>query len=464
MKPVFGHKSIGLTVALLGTLVLSFPAGAVLAQTPPFYDSQIVTVTTLATPPPVNLGAGTYSLVCAPSPNSAIYLGWTANASPAVAGTVYAFTNPTFRPIDGTVVTTANSSGNYLMTVTSGAPKYFEILGSGYSALSNVVGPCSPLSPVSSDAPTQLNVFTNGPATLYLNWKDNSTSTATSTFEIQRFQVTPVAPSNLSVTQAAGSMTLHWTDNNPTGGPPFYAIVERSNDTSAAMRFDPMNDPTLVTSTVKQGNTSLTDANGLVIGTNYYYRVKDVSQLPVSNFYQIVSGSTVAKPGIASSTYGTLLPVTYTPPVGINLLKQSLGSVIGWLFGAPVAEGQTSPTVNYDNYFATIASNVTTPFYPDSGLTPGTVYMYRVRLTKGSSSTWSNMVAAVTLPSGSLPSCLSASPSSCAITPICTAYGYCDRSVAGYRSPDFSQTSESQCSVNADCRNVGRASTQTQEQ
>jgi len=164
----------------------------------PFVDSQIVTVTTLPGQPLVQPSEN-YSLVCAPQ-TSSIYVGWTANVPNSATGTVYASPYSSFNIRGSTAIATASGSGNYVMERSAGSTEYFTIVDSQYNSLSNTVGPCGTLGAVSSDAPSQLRVFTNGPTALYLNWKDNSTSTATSTFEVQRFQVTPAAPSNLRFT------------------------------------------------------------------------------------------------------------------------------------------------------------------------------------------------------------------------------------------------------------------------
>jgi hypothetical protein len=411
----------------------------------PFADSQIVTVAT-KTP---STGTNTYTLVCAPLAN-AVYVGWTANVINPDAGTLYNAPNV----IDFVQYSpTVNINGSNSMTIAAsnleGSSNYFIIKDANSNALSNLVGPCGPLSPVSSDAPTQLHVFTNGPTTLYLNWKDNSTSTATSTFEVQRFQVTPAAPSNLGIVSSPSALTLSWT-NTPVNAAPFYTLIERSTNANFTAN--------LVSSPVSSTATSYTDT-AVQTGNIYYYRVSNISHIPVQSFYQYPTSTNVIKPlapasgyAIASETY-----TTYNPPAGlVGFLGQSLNSAMTWLFKAPDAEAQTQQTVNYENYFKTIATT-TAPALADTGLAPGTVYMYRVLLVYPNSrtSTPSNMVAGVTLPQSS--------NASGTIVPICTAYGYCNHNIAGYHSPD-NQMSETQCSVNADCRNVGRASQQTQEQ
>ncbi len=413
----------------------------------PFVDSQIVTVTTKAatSTPPVS-GSNTYSLVCAPQANS-IYVGWTANTSSPAVGTVYASAYATFTPRQSTAIATANGSGNYVMNTPAGSTEYFTITDSQYNALSNTVGPCTTLTAVSNDAPSQLRVFTNGPTTLYLNWKDNSTSTATSTFEVQRFQVTPATPSNPRLISAPSAFMLSWT-NTPVNTAPFYTLIERSTNANFTTN--------LVSSTVSSTATSYADATAQA-GTTYYYRISNISQIPVQSFYQSPAGSTVVKPAAPASGYATA-NATYGPPAGpVGFLEQSLQSAMAWLFKTPDAEAQTPQTINYENYFKTIMTT-TTPALADTGLAPGTVYMYRVLLVypNGQTSTPSNMVAGVTLPSGS--------QTATGAVHICTAYGHCNYNVAGYHSPDFTQTSETQCTFNADCRSVGRASQQTQEQ
>jgi hypothetical protein len=147
----------------------------------------------------------------------------------------------------------------------------------------------------------------------------------------------------------------------------------------------------------------------------------------------------------------------------VNWFGNHLARVIGGLSIVRTAEGQTLS--NYDSLFqaGVDIKNVSTPSYFDTGLLPNTIYMYRVRLVypNGNTSAWSNQVAGITLPAGG--SCMGGKcMGNQSQSPICTAYGFCDSSVSSYSAGVFS--SERQCKVNADCRNVGRASQQTQEQ
>jgi len=414
----------------------------------PFVDSQIITVTTkAATPPPVP--SNTYTLSCAPLAN-AVYVSWMANVVNPATGTLYIGPNSIdFSQYSATVI---NNSGSTTINASNleGSNNYFVIQDANSNNLSNTVGPCGPLSSISSDAPSQLSVFTNGPTTLYLNWKDNSTSTATSTFEVQRFQVTPATPINLQITSSSNGLILSWT-NASVNSAPFYTLIERSTSVDFTAN--------LTSSTVSSTATSYEDTTAQT-GNTYYYRISNVSQIPVQFYYQhpsSMNNMSVTKPLLPASGYATG-SITY---VGYNssaepmrFLSQLLNNFTAWFLKVPNVKAQTENVINYDNYFKTIATT-TAPVLIDQNLNPGTVYMYRVRLVKGSVSTWSNMVAGVTLPAGS--------QNSGTLAPICTAYGYCNHNINGYYSPD-GQASEIQCKVNADCRNVGRASQQTQEQ
>ena len=417
-----------------------------------YFDSNIVQVTTLAatsstsTPPGTNLGPGTYSLVCAPVTASSVYVGWTANTQNPATGTVWTYTMPTQEAVQS--VATAQGSGSIVTNKYSEG--YFVIQDSSDHNLSNVAGPCAPLPVVSSDAPSNLNVFTNGPGTIYLNWKDNSTSTATSTFQIQRFQVTPLSPTSAQANpQSLNAISVSWSDNITSSTPPFYTLIERSTNADFSGNL-----VTYATTT-----SPLVDSSNLTLGQTYYYRLTNVSQVPVNSFYQYPTSTQVAKPASPSSTpVTTSVRLVAAAPATSFLasLSQAVSGFFHSLFGAPDASAQTAPVVNYNDYFQTIAT-VTTPSYADTGLVPGMVYMYRVRLVypNGGTSTWSNMVAAVTLPQN-------ASLQTNSNAPICTAYGFCNHSIGEYAFG--TQASEVQCSVNAECRGVGRASQQTSEQ
>lgn len=436
-----GAAAAGAALALLVSAVPAF------AQQAAYLDSNIVTVKTLSGPPPI-APSNNYSVVCAPLTGNSVYVGWTAlTSSPAAGSLYYAETGfPSYLPVRPTVSVTG--SGNTSFTPPNNNwPVWLQIEDSNGTVLSNNVGNCYPAASVSNDAPTRLNIFTNGPTAIYLNWKDNSTSTATSTFELQRFQVTPGTPSNVRAAAQSGSISLTWKNNAPNNAP-FYTLIERSTNSGFS--------GSLATSTVANGASTYTDSNNLQSNTTYYYRLTNVSQVPVQSYYQN-PGSSIVKPNPPTS--GSAVGSTfYSGTVGFDSIRQALGNMVGWLFTTPTAEGQTSPTIDYNALFNAgfDKTGITTPSYLDSSLSPGTVYMYRVRLTypQGGASTWANMAAGVTMPSGAQPVSGGA--------PICTAYAYCNTNVTGYGVNG--QFSESQCTVNADCRDVGRSSQAGREQ
>ncbi len=148
-----------------------------------------------------------------------------------------------------------------------------------------------------------------------------------------------------------------------------------------------------------------------------------------------------------------------------NTLTDGVQTLLSWFRArVPVTEGKTGSSIDYDAYFAQSTSTTPVPSWKDKGLLPDTVYLYRVRVVydSGQNSPWSQMIAGKTL--GGNESKLQG------VAGVCINNSYCEQRVVEvpnyqhqYLDPNdptkmLTEHSESQCTVNADCRNVGRSS------
>ncbi|MGC9611111.1 MAG: InlB B-repeat-containing protein, partial [Minisyncoccia bacterium] len=147
----------------------------------------------------------------------------------------------------------------------------------------------------------------------------------------------------------------------------------------------------------------------------------------------------------------------------ISFLENGRQFIADNFYRVEVGLGQTQPT-NYNDYFNLNKFSFTAPFYLNAGLDSNSVYLYRVRVVYNdgatpTSSLWSYMLAGKTLDGSASPNGL--------FSPICTSNSFCDRTVAGFKVIDgignIIEQSEAQCQVNADCKNVGRASRTLEE-
>ncbi|TSA46375.1 hypothetical protein D4R51_00240 [bacterium] len=148
-----------------------------------------------------------------------------------------------------------------------------------------------------------------------------------------------------------------------------------------------------------------------------------------------------------------------------SIFKNGWNVVAGLFNSIGVKEAEAVTDGVYNNYFGLKKFQVTVPSYKDIGLDANSTYIYRVRVvyddgTSPATSQWSDMGAGNTL------SNLSPLPDQTP-APICTSNSFCDRSITTTKTTDVKgaiMTSESQCGVNADCANVGRASKTFKEQ
>ncbi len=116
-----GAAAAGAALALLVSAVPAF------AQQATYFDSNIVTVTTLSGQPSVPPSEN-YSVVCAPLSGNSVYVGWTAlTSSPSAGSLYYAETGfPSYLPVRPTVGVTGSGSTSFT-SPNNNWPVWFQI-------------------------------------------------------------------------------------------------------------------------------------------------------------------------------------------------------------------------------------------------------------------------------------------------------------------------------------------------
>ncbi|MEW6416696.1 MAG: fibronectin type III domain-containing protein [Nitrospirota bacterium] len=186
----------------------------------------------------------------------------------------------------------------------------------------------------------------------------------------------PSTPSGLTATTVSSSqINLSWTDNsnNEVG-----FKIERKVGVSGIYSQ---------IATVGANITTYSDT-GLTPGTIYYYRVRAYNEGGDSNYSNEASATTLPLPPTSPSG----LTATAVSSIQINLSwTDNSNNETG--FKIERKEGVSG----IYSQIATVGTNITT--YPDIGLTPGTIYYYRVRAyNEGGDSNYSNEANATTLP------------------------------------------------------------------
>jgi len=300
-------------------------------------------------------------------------------------------------------------------------------------------------SPVTTppNAPSDLTAYTTG-STVNLAWKNNSThwqnnSNSSVFFEIYRD--TPTNPSSFSF--IASTTATSTTDTISTSGTYHYkvsaCIINNSGNKVCSM------DSNLVPVTIQVSSASYNLISNLK--TNLMASIIS----PVSSFVSplVDVSKNVLKDFFEQMSY-ILKKVSMVVADSFNTFKKVVISLI-----APM---QTrGDTINYDSYFKDVTT-ITQPFFEDTGLSPNTVYVYRVRVHYNDGrrdSDWSNWAAAKTLfdtggnpPQGS---------TVCVANSVCRTFNAFQSSdLSNYNFNPTTEKSENQCKVNADCVNVGR--------
>lgn len=128
-------------------------------------------------------------------------------------------------------------SGVYTHSLLSTSTTYYYRLSAAYQDPGTIyrmfTGGCKPDAPVAEN-PSRLRVYAQNLTTLLLNWKDNATSSANYTFQVERIKLTPATTTQFGVTTTQAkvtSQTIPLTWKNITTSTPFDIWLERSSST-----------------------------------------------------------------------------------------------------------------------------------------------------------------------------------------------------------------------------------------
>ncbi|MCX6876009.1 MAG: Ig-like domain repeat protein [Verrucomicrobia bacterium] len=247
-------------------------------------------------------------------------------------------------PTTTTLASSANPSANgqsvtFTATVTAGATGSVEFYD-GVTALGT--------EPLNGSIPNHATFTTSGLATgthsITAIYEGNSTFGSSSSGAVSQ-GVKPAAPTGLTATPANHQVTLSWT---APAGATSYTVKRLSGDGGS------------VAETFTTSETSYTEI-GLTNGLTYYYVVAATNtpgDSPDSTQASVVV-QVAAPTGLAATAGNTQVSLTWTAPLGATGydVKQSLTG------GEP---------------YTTIATNIPTASYMDTGLTNGTTYYYVV--------------------------------------------------------------------------------------
>lgn len=265
-----------------------------------------------------------------------------------------------------------------------------------------------------NEAPSNLKAFANSANTVYINWKDNSTSTDSYKFEIQRMKLTPAAPTSTTSTveevyPGKIRVTLRWQNN--TTSTPYRDVIEKStssyflntdlfdyklSDIPFERKEWDIHNPTprgtgYVTNTFE--DYSVEEA------TVYYYKVRECSIIDSSAYYTQGGGSTSLMSGsTAKPPYACTWPVevgeVVTPPyapidlraelnvddknntqtVNLRWTNKSAKATYIKIFRSDLSEDLPGGVL----LGAVYASNISS-YYSDSSVSPGRTYTYYLK-------------------------------------------------------------------------------------
>ena len=195
----------------------------------------------------------------------------------------------------------------------------------------------------------------------------------------------PEAPGNLTATASgATAITLRWTDNASSEQG---FRIERSTD---GVTFAQV-------ATIGANATTWT-SSGLAPLTTYWYRVRAYNASP-SLYSNVASGTTLAPPAAPSNLVATPLSATSIKLTWTDNASSELGFRV---------ERSADAGVNWTQA-GSVGTNTVT--WTNTGLSPQTAYVFRVRAYDGgATSPYSNVAAATTFPPPAAPSNLAASP------------------------------------------------------
>ena len=301
-------------------------------------------------------------------------------------------------------------SGSCSQNNLASSTTYYYKLGVNYtSPSSNFITPITSCITQSSskttDTPSKTRIYGNSANTIYLNWKDNATTTQPYHFEVQRMKLTPQKDEDVKITDVlANKITLQWTNN--TTSTPYDNYYERSTSSNSGIRFnkDPKNNPdeSFFTSKTNNGGSDpdaaapikFTYDDSVQEATTYYYRLRACSSLnngDVSGYYAqdeyVVAGS-IARPSPACGLYaektktGIDIATTTPPYAPTNLTASALSGSSIKLQWVDNSNKETGFKIYQDGTLIdTISPRAGTGAvtYDVNGLSPNTSYTYIVK-------------------------------------------------------------------------------------
>lgn len=311
---------------------------------------------------------------------------------------------------------TGTGTGDYLQTsLATSTDYYYQVkttYGNGYATTTRVYGPCRTYEgKYISDIPSRTKVFAVSPTLIYVNWKDNATTTAAYTFEVQRIKVTPATSTQFSATSTSASfIRLEWKNN--TTSTPYYHELEQTTSTSGQFTSSDTSSTTIevyghndITPLPANTNKYFSfDDNSVVEATTYFYRIRSCSTIDLSKAYTAISElkkGGVEKPPVACSKYtysrideSSLVSTTTLPkaPTDIVVTPLSRSSIrLSWTDNSAREHGFEIKRTGGPNGVATttvaaksgVGGTVT---YTDNGfgtsankLSPGVEYSYEIK-------------------------------------------------------------------------------------
>ncbi len=392
------------------------------------------------------------------------------------------------------VVVASSTTGNIGSFAHTGLEQkkiyYYEletIYSDNYKILTPIISCQTGATPTPLGTATNLNAYANTSRSIIVNWKDNSRSTSSYEFELQRMKITPDRDLRLAF-QATGATKVNVNWENKTLWVPYTQKLLRSDNGGAT--FSPVLGQVLgwpygepPTSTIQY-----TFSDAVALGTSYQYKLQVCANLDLTDLYSAPARGGTAKepivcvespvfnylhswgggegraPGLLTEATASLLNVSQKTLRAVWNVASGAAEKIADGFRATVRSVAellrkdkggvaTAATPTYDAYFkpAVITKN---PAYRDEELGPDTVYLYRVSILS-EEPIWSNYRAGKTLKNDE------GSPTE--NRPVCMRNSFCDSSITGVQSGDLSESSEQQCFVNKDCVNIGRSDQGFQE-
>lgn len=290
-------------------------------------------------------------------------------------------------------------------------------------------GPCTTggATSTTSDAPSQTHAYGYDNRTIYVNWKDNTTTTVPYHFEVQRITLTPASSTDAGVTGATSDqISLRW--GNYTSSTPYTNSYDRSTSTDQGIRFSATKDPSLVTRSGLAGSSNPNTTTELYYSasdpvresTTYYYRLYACSSVNNGNIapYYTPAGDVkngdIATPSPVCSIYttvmkgpkGAIVPIaTTTPPTAPTQLTATSVSPseidLSWTnnsvknSGFMVYENGTPLTTQNGGPTLPARGTTGTMTYAATNLSSDAVYTFEVRAIYDYTSPWDGTASRV---------------------------------------------------------------------